>query len=172
MLNEQERPVDCRRLVGLAQEVIAAEARRRDAGWRPDSELSVVIGDDTWIQELNRKHRNKDAPTDVLAFPQDPGPMRSTPGRDATPAGKEERAASRLRLLGDVAISAETAARQAEELGHEFEEEIAILLAHGILHLTGWRDGTPAERQQMMRRVEEVLAEAQAGGWLPHGQDR
>ena len=172
VLNEQERPVDCGRLVEFAQSVVRAEARRCGAGWHADSELSVVIGDDVWIQELNRKYRNKDAPTDVLAFPQELGAMKGTPGRGAAPTEKGQSAAPRLRLLGDVAISAETAARQAGELGHEFEEEIAILLAHGILHLTGWRDGTPAERQQMMRRVEEVLAEAQAEGSAPHGRDR
>ncbi|UCC67239.1 MAG: rRNA maturation RNase YbeY [Armatimonadota bacterium] len=170
VLNEQERPVDCGRLVEFAQSAVQAEARRCGAGWHADAELNVAIGDDAWIQELNRKYRNKDAPTDVLAFPQELGAMKGGPARDAAPTGKGESAASRL--LGDVAISAETAARQAGELGHEFEEEIAILLAHGILHLTGWRDGTPAERQQMMRRVEELLAEAQARGPAPHGQDR
>jgi len=157
--------------VELAQSVIAAEARRGGTRWHAESELNVVIGDDRWIQELNRKYRNKDTPTDVLAFRQELGPMRSTPGRDAAPTGREKGATASLRLLGDVAISAETATRQAEEFGHEFEEEMAILLAHGILHLTGWRDETAGEKREMMRRVKEVLAEARAKGWLPSGQD-
>lgn len=127
----------------MARRVLEAE------GCPSETELSVVIGDDEWIQELNRKYRNRDAPTDVLAFPQESNTEAGPPAGGA--------------LLGDVAISAETAARQAENLGHDFEREMAILLAHGILHLTGWRDQTPAQRRRMMRRVKEVLAEAQVG---------
>lgn len=111
-------------------------------GCQPEAELSVVIGDDEWIQELNRRYLNRDRPTDVMAFPQDAGPPGSAP------------------LLGDVAISAETAARQAEELGHSFAEEMELLLAHGILHLTGWSDDTPARRRRMMERSRQVLAQA------------
>jgi len=107
-------------------------------GCHPEAELSIVIGDDAWIQELNRTYRKKDRPTDVLAFPQDPGPSGSP-------------------LLGDVAVSAETAARQAEELGHGFERELALLVTHGILHLTAWDDKTPAQRRHMMQRAEEIL---------------
>jgi probable rRNA maturation factor len=111
-------------------------------GCHPRAELSVVIGDDEWIRSLNRRYRSKDAPTDVLAFPQEAEPEEETV------------------LLGDVAISAETAARQAEEMGHALEQELAILLTHGILHLTGWRDDTPAARRRMMRRATELLSRA------------
>jgi probable rRNA maturation factor len=171
VLNEQERPINGRRLARLARSVIAAEARRCGAGWHPDSELSVVVGDDRWIQELNRKYRNKDAPTDVLAFPQEPVATTNAPLAEAVRGAEGKETAPGLWALGDVAISAETAARQAEELGHTFEEEMAILLAHGILHLTGWRDETAAQRREMMRRVEEVLAEARAEGSQTQGQD-
>jgi len=107
--------------------------------------LSVVIGDDRWIQDLNRKYRKRNAPTDVLAFPQEVLP-RAGP-----------------RLLGDVAISAQTAARQAKEVGHKLEEELAVLLIHGILHLTGWKDDTSARKRRMMRRVRELLSQARPG---------
>ncbi len=108
-------------------------------GCEPKAELSVVIGDDAWIQELNRRYLRKDRPTDVLAFPQ-----------GETPSGQP--------VLGDVAISAETAARQAAEQGHGFERELALLLVHGVLHLTGWKDSTPAGRRRMLARGEELLA--------------
>ncbi len=108
-------------------------------GCHPEAELSVVVGDDEWIRELNRKYLKKDRPTDVLAFPQDRGPAEAAP------------------LLGDIAISAETAARQAEEMGHSLERELALLLAHGILHLTGWTDETPQKRRGMLQRAEEVM---------------
>ena len=110
-------------------------------GCHPDAELSVAIGDNAWIQELNRTYRRKNMPTDVLAFPQDVGPSGSP-------------------LLGDVAISAETAARQADEAGHSFERELALLVTHGILHLTGWDDTTAARRREMMQRAEALLEQA------------
>jgi probable rRNA maturation factor len=156
VVNRQKRRVNCRRLARVARSALAAELERDGANWSSEAELTVAIGDDAWIQELNREYAKKDRPTDVLAFPQEPGPHTKESGL----------------LLGDVAISAETAARQAEELGHEFEEEIAILLVHGILHLTGWRDDTPAQRKRMMGRMREVLAEARARARLRCGPAR
>jgi probable rRNA maturation factor len=137
--NRQKRRVDRPRLARVAQMAMAAE------GCPSDAELSVVIGDDEWIQDLNRTYLRRDAPTDVIAFPQDAAPT------------------DRIPLLGDVAISAETAARQAERLGHSFEEELSILLVHGILHLTGWSDETPAKRRRMMQRTAELLAQVPCG---------
>ncbi len=139
VVNRQRRRINRAGLERLACAVMTAE------GCEPQTELSVVIGDDGWIQDLNRKYRKRNAPTDVLAFPQEPVPG---PGP---------------RLLGDVAISAETAARQAKEMGHKLEVELAVLLVHGILHLTGWRDNTPARRRRMMHRVQELLTQARAG---------
>ena len=133
VLNKQKRRLRRRWLQELAEGVMQAE------GCHPEAELSVVIGDDGWIQDLNREYRKKERPTDVLAFPQDLSPAGTAP------------------LLGDVAISAETAARQAQELGHSLEEELALLLTHGILHLTGWTDETPAKRERMMHRVQELV---------------
>ncbi len=109
-------------------------------GCHPEAELSIAIGDDAWIQQLNQTYLRKNRPTDVLAFPQ-----------DMAPGGKP--------VLGDVAISAETAERQAKEMGHSFERELALLAAHGILHLTGWDDATPAQRRRMLKRAEEILGE-------------
>jgi probable rRNA maturation factor len=111
-------------------------------GCHPEAELSVVIGDDRWIQALNRNYRKKDSPTDVLAFPQGESPEGAA------------------QLLGDVAISAETAARQGAEMGHSLHQELALLLAHGILHLTGWGDETSATRRRMLQRGEQVTREA------------
>ncbi len=133
VVNRQKRRIPRRWLERIAEAVMEAE------GCHPEAELSVVVGDDEWIRELNLKYLKKDRPTDVLAFPQDTGPAGAAP------------------LLGDIAISAETAARQAEEMGHSFERELALLLAHGILHLTGWTDETPQKRGRMLQRGEEVM---------------
>ena len=139
VVNRQKRRISRGGLGRLARAVMIAE------GCEPRTELSVVIGDDKWIHHLNLEYRKRNVPTDVLAFPQ------------------ERVAGVGPRLLGDVAISAETAARQAKEMGHTLEEELAVLLIHGILHLTGWRDDTPGRRRRMMRRVEELLAQARPG---------
>ena len=124
-----------KRLGEVARTAMAAE------GCDAEAELSVAIGDDEWIQKLNRRYLGRDVPTDVLAFPQEDGPQ------------------SEVHLLGDVAISAETAERQAEERGHDQAKEMELLLVHGILHLTGWRDETPSQRRAMMRRAEGVLSQ-------------
>ncbi len=122
-------------------------------GCHPEAELSIVIGDDEWIQELNRTYRKKNKPTDVLAFPQDISPVEAT-----VQVGRQARhLRSQGPLLGDVAVSAETAARQAEEAGHSFEEELALLVTHGILHLTGWSDETAEKRKRMMQRALLLL---------------
>lgn len=135
----RRRGVNRARLARIARAVMAAE------GCPAGAELSVAIGDDRWIRGLNRRYKGGDAATDVLAFPQDERPWGRSPA------------------LGDVAISTETAARQADELGHGLAEEMALLLTHGILHLTGWRDDTAARRRRMMERAEQLLRDI--GEW-------
>lgn len=83
-------------------------------------EVGVLVCDDETIRTLNRHFRHKDSATDVLAFPagaeQHDGPV----------------------YLGDIAISLDTAARQASECGHDLLRELETLLIHAILHLCGW----------------------------------
>ena len=118
-----------------------AAAVMRGEGCLLHAELNIVVGDDAWIQELNETYKGVSRPTDVLAFPQE----TALPGEDP--------------ILGDVAISWETAARgRRRNSGHRPAEEMEILLTHGILHLTGWRDDTPARRRKMMERTRELLA--------------
>ena len=107
--------------------------------------------DDAAIRDLNRTYRGVDAPTDVLAFP-----MRE--GRFGLLSPE---------LLGDVVISAETAARQAPAGG--LRGELALLLVHGILHLVGYDHHTSAARRRMWRKQEALLADCgvavPAGSW-------
>ena len=135
VVNISQHDVDCARLEHVGRAVMEAE------GGPPETELSVVIGDDAWIQKLNKTYKQKDEPTDVLAFPQEAAPEGENP------------------QLGDVAISVEMAERQAKELGHSLPRELEILLTHGILHLTGWTDETPERRSRMMARTQQLLAE-------------
>ena len=101
-----------------------------------DAELSVVLGDDAFVQGLNAEWRNKDRPTDVLSFPQD------------GPGGP---------LLGDVVISVQTAARQADEQGHDLDTELRVLLVHGICHLLGHDHHDPGQTRRMRSAESRLL---------------
>jgi probable rRNA maturation factor len=109
---------------------------------RERAECSVVVVDDATMAVLNHTHRGVAGPTDVLAFPM-------TEGRFGALSPE---------LLGDVVISAETAARQAREAGRGLRDELALLLVHGLLHLVGYDHGTVQERQRMWRKQRRVLA--------------
>lgn len=107
-------------------------------------ELAVVITDDEALRELNRRYRGVDAPTDVLAFPNETrGPFVSAPGFP--------------RYLGDVIISFPRAASQAVESGHPTEAELQLLTVHGVLHLLGYDDEAEEGRSQMWQAQSEVL---------------
>lgn len=109
------------------------------------AELSVMLTNDAQIRELNAKHRKKPKPTDVLSFPMDAegdGPSRVT------------------RLLGDVVISLETAARQAQKRRHELISEVTHLLAHGILHLVGHDHRTDREERIMNAAAAKLIRAA------------
>lgn len=115
-----------------------------------EHELSVLLTDDTHIEELNRKHRRKAKPTDVLAFPMETGPA---------PAGSP-------RLLGDVVVSLDTALRQARARRRPLIDEVTHLLAHGILHLLGYDHRTDAEERRMntiASRLVRTATSARAG---------
>jgi probable rRNA maturation factor len=103
----------------------------------------VVFCDDAFMQELNRRYRSQDRPTDVLSFAQ-----------EAVPGGPE--------VLGDVVISVETARRQAREQRHSLAHEVEWLLCHGMLHLLGYDDETEEGLEQMRRYQHETLVSAQA----------
>jgi probable rRNA maturation factor len=106
-----------------------------------DAELSVLVSDDGYIKKLNKKYRNKNAATDVLAF--------------SAREGVNPRAESSV--LGDVVISAETAKREAEKRKISFHEEMSLYLIHGILHLLGYDDAKAAEREIMRAKENELM---------------
>ncbi len=107
---------------------------------RLTTECSVLLVDDAAMAELNRCYRGVPEPTDVLAFPMREGRF----GR----LGPE--------LLGDIVISAETAARRAGSA--DLRAELALLLVHGMLHLLGYDHGSPGERRRMWRKQSALLA--------------
>ena len=105
-----------------------------------DADLTLALADDSRIQALNRDFLGIDAPTDVLSFPADePDPET---GR---------------RYLGDVIISLPRATEQASERGHPVEDEIQLLVIHGILHLLGHDHAEAGEKARMWAIQAEVL---------------
>ena len=109
--------------------------------------------DDAEIQELNRTYRDLDQTTDVLSFPQD---------EDAVNESGDT-------LLGDVVISVETAARQAEEHHLSFNEELILLAIHGILHLLGYDHERSPQDARIMQDKTQAVFETLFPGRRPSG---
>lgn len=110
----------------------------------PESvELSVTFVDDARILELNRDHRGKDRPTDVLSLQM---------VEDLATLGTVG-----FNVLGDIVISIETARRQADDFGHSLEREVGFLLIHGLLHLLGEDHETPDQELRMRARQRDML---------------
>lgn len=133
-----EADVDARSIRRVAAEVLSQERVEEETA------LSLIITDDETIRELNRRFRDVDTPTDVLAF-----------GR-----GDEDSfvmAPESSPYLGDVVISYERAVAQAEELGHSVAEELKLLIVHGILHLLGYDHEEEAAARKMREREEQLL---------------
>lgn len=114
-------------------------------------ELSLQLLDDDAIHQLNATYRQVDRPTDVLAFAALENPL-------PLPLPEPEAIADPLDL-GDIAISLDTAARQADERGHPLTVELAWLAAHGLLHLLGW-DHPDAESLAAMLACQDRLLRA------------
>ena len=120
-----------------------------------DSELSVVIVGDRAIRSLNRDYLGRDKPTNVISFAMQEGEF---PGLNP-------------QMLGDVIISADTAAREAEDGGVTFEERLYFLLLHGILHLAGYdheRNGA-VEARRMAIKERKMFAMLLSEGLVERG---
>jgi probable rRNA maturation factor len=108
-------------------------------------ELAVVITDDAGIQALNRDFLGEDFPTDVLSFSaqSDGGPFVAAPEAGG--------------YLGDVIVSYPRAVEQAREHDHAVEQELSLLIVHGILHLLGYDHADEEEKAVMWARQESIL---------------
>ena len=106
----------------------------------------VMVTGDAAVQELNRRHRGIDAPTDVLAFA-----AADDPAEPFVDASEESR------YLGDIAISLERAAAQAADAGHPVGAELQLLVVHGVLHLLGFDDQSAGHRARMWAAQSEAL---------------
>ncbi len=118
-----------------------------------ECELSLLLTDDAEIRRLNKTYRSLDQATDVLSFPQD---------EDAVNESGET-------LLGDVVISVETAARQAEDHHLSFNEELILLAIHGILHLLGYDHERSPQDARVMKDTTQTIFEILFPGRRPSG---
>jgi probable rRNA maturation factor len=152
--DEQDgEPVDVDRWVTLARDVLVAE------GVRGEAELSLLFVDEAAIAELNHRFMESEGPTDVLAFPID-DPVASGRWPDAGTAGPdrdEPDPADLPLLLGDVVVCPAVARRQASEHAGSYEDELALLVVHGVLHVLGHDHAEPDETAVMQARERELL---------------
>src|SRR5215472_13246655 len=120
--------------LGLSQAALTRFVREAQRAVGLAGAVDVLLAGDATLRRLNRQFRGKDKPTDVLSFP-------------VTEMLTEEHA-------GDLAISLETATRQAREHGHALRDEVRVLLLHGLLHLSGMDHET--DRGEMAAREAEL----------------
>jgi probable rRNA maturation factor len=111
----------------------------------PDAELNILLYGVGPMEELHLRWLDEPGPTDVLSFPMD----QLRPGNDdfVTPAG----------LLGDVVLCPEVAESQAQTAGHSLQDELNMLLTHGMLHLLGFDHAEPAEEKEMFGIQRDIL---------------
>ena len=132
--NQTECAIDCDKLEGVIRNIlIPLECLEK--------EVSILLVDDKRMRELNKQYRDLDQTTDVLSFPQNDG---------------EEEGLS-PHLLGDVVISTVTARRQSTEHGLSLEEELVLLLIHGILHLLGYDHERSEKEARLMKEKTRDL---------------
>ena len=124
-------PFDAARLEKISHRVVQENRA-------PPIDVTIVFVDEVFITDLNQRFLGKDEPTDVLAFDLGKTPPFSTD-------------------IGEVYISVECAREQAEAYHVSFEEEIARLTIHGLLHLSGYDDETAVDRNLMHKRMEAYL---------------
>lgn len=116
----------------------ALEEEGADGYW----EISLLFTTDARIREMHRQFMNLNSPTDIMTFPYEPHdlPPHQLAGRG-----------------GDIVISVETAAMNAEEGNWSLADELLFLTLHGVLHILGWDDTEPGQRAGMLGRQSSLL---------------
>jgi probable rRNA maturation factor len=150
---QSDHPVDTMRWIRLAEAVL------KDEGIHGDTEVSILYVDETTIADLNHRFLGHDGPTDVLAFPIDEEPVEGgrSPDSGGTGPGFNPSPDEAPTLLGDVVICPAVALRNAPEHAGNYEDELALLLVHGILHLLGLDHDDPEEADVMEAKERDLL---------------
>ena len=129
-----QKSIDQKFLSRVAEKIITLVELNEDV------EVSIRIESDEVLHQLNHQYRGLDQPTDVLSF--ESGMIDPETG---------------MTSLGDILISYPTAEKQALEAGHPVENEIILLILHGILHLSGYDHSTQKEKDQMWQKQQSIL---------------
>ncbi|MDE5747788.1 MAG: rRNA maturation RNase YbeY [Acetatifactor sp.] len=136
---------------------VVAEAVLEAEGCPYQVQVNVLLTDNAGIREFNRQYRQIDRETDVLSFPnleyETPGQFRIPQGQEADCIDPD----SGELILGDIILSVDRIAGQAEEYGHSLRRELAFLVAHSMLHLCGYDHMEPEEMAVMEQKQEQIL---------------
>ncbi|MFM8563965.1 MAG: rRNA maturation RNase YbeY [Acidimicrobiia bacterium] len=157
--------VDVPRWQTLARHALAME------GVRGGTELSLFFVEKSDMVDLNREHMGEAGPTDVLSFPIDggevleivSGPSGGNRGPDRSPPDRGDMPL----LLGDIVICPEVARDQAPTHAGNEDDEMALLVVHGVLHILGWDHDTIEKTADMQRREREILMAHHWHGVVP-----
>ena len=122
-----------------------------------EAEVNVILTDNQAIQEINREHRQIDAPTDVLSFPMVDYEAPSDFDHVEDSVEDYFNPETGELMLGDIVISVDKVEEQAEKYGHSQTRELAFLVAHSMLHLCGYDHMEEEERLLMEARPNEIL---------------
>ena len=143
----QER-IDKRWLRQLVKESLRAHSLEAQV------ELSLLVTDDATVRELNRTYRGKDKATDVLSFALEADRRGGAAAGFVMPPGE-------MVHLGEVIVSYPKAVEQAAERLHPVEDELALLVVHGVLHLLGYDHDKPGREREMRSMERKVLSAVQ-----------
>ena len=149
---QHDHPMDVGLWAGLARQVL--EAR----GVKGETEVSLLFVDEEAIAALHAQFLGKSESTDVLSFPieDEPGPTGRSPDFGGSGPGTSPDQGT-LTLLGDVVVCPAVAARNASEHGVSLDDEVALLVVHGLLHLLGLDHEDEAEAERMEALEQELL---------------
>jgi probable rRNA maturation factor len=136
-------------LVGLGELHSLAEMVMREEGYPEDVEVTLLFVDESEMAAYNVRFLDRTGPTDVLAFPVEELLPGVVPDHD--PQGPPL-------MLGDVVVAPAYVRRQAHEYGVSYEDEMALMVIHGILHLLGYDHIDEDEAERMEERERRLLA--------------
>jgi probable rRNA maturation factor len=149
---QSAQPVEVERWEALARNVLQSQ------GVTGDAELALLFVDEPTMAELNLRFMEVTGPTDVLAFPIDDDDVMIGRSPDGSSSGPDRGPVDDIPLLlGDVVICPAVAARNAPSHAGTYDDEIALLVVHGILHVLGHDHAEPEETTVMQARERELL---------------
>ncbi len=139
---EQNREYEC-----IIKQVIKACFKEENL-IKKNVEINIILTIPEKIQEINKRYRNVDKPTDVLSFPMFEKEEVEIIQKNGTSVPE---------ILGDIIISIDQVKRQAEEYGHSIQRELAYMTVHGFYHIMGYDHVENEEKIKMRNKEEKVL---------------